>query len=119
MIAERLLTFILFATFIICNATTDVKFPIVYVYSLSNKTCAGGFPGYIKEVLAQAVLFQEDCEIIMASNYADCTNGGSSSPPDIANVTKIDTTLIASSKTREYLNSAAEMFAHGDLWLLS
>ena len=108
MVFKRMLFLIAVVTLIVCAATSDYKFPIVYVYTLTEESCAGGLPGYIRSTLQQSALFQHDCEVIIASNYADCERGTDINIPvrDVPNVTKLDTVLIESNRTREFKNSA-------------
>ena len=108
MVFKRMLFLIAVVTLIVCAATSDYKFPIVYVYTLTEESCAGGLPGYIRSTLQQSALFQHDCEVIIASNYADCEGGTDINIPvrDVPNVTKLDTVLIESNRTREFKNSA-------------
>jgi hypothetical protein len=48
------------------------RFPIVFVYTVVANVCQKGLPQYIKESLQQAIITQPDCDVIMASNFADC-----------------------------------------------
>ena len=125
MVFILLLILIVIVTPIVCASTSGDKLPIVYVYTLTKRSCAGGLPEYIRVSLQQGALFQHDSEVIMASNYADCEKSGISIPvdKDVPNVTKVDTVSIESNRTRQFINSAKTqgMFVDDDdaLWLLS
>lgn len=102
------------------NANSS-KLPIVYVYTVVPAVCKYGLPEYIKVSLEQALLTQPDCDVIMASNYAECPQI-STILENIPNVVFIDTTLIESNRTRKFKELAVDIFQtdrFGELWITS
>lgn len=145
MIFQYLVIKICFVILVIINIfvnTEEVRLPIVYVYTVVAAVCPFGLPAYIKVSLEQAVLSQPgivykfhilllfidvmflfylDCDIYMASNYAECPKI-SEVIDTIEGVIKIDTTLIASERYYKFKNVSSEMFQAdygGELWVTS
>ena len=106
------------ADYVICDTSVKVKFPIVYVYTVTKNSCEGGLPEYIRVSLEQAALLQSDCDVVMASNYAECATI-EKNIKDIPNVTLLDVSLISSPRTKDFTNAAFEIFGYGDLWTTS
>ena len=103
------------------STTTSYRLPVVYVYTVVPRVCKHGLPLYIKTSLEQAIFSQPDCDVILASNFADCVTVGDS-VKDLKKLIKIDTTVIASNRTLAFLNASTEMFQsdnHGELWITS
>lgn len=103
------------------TSTKSYRLPVVYVYTVVPRVCKHGLPLYIKTSLEQAIFSQPDCDVILASNFADCATVGDS-VKDLKKLIKIDTTVIASNRTLTFLNASTEMFQsdnHGELWITS
>lgn len=99
----------------------EKRFPILYVYTVANGSCYRGFPDYIKVSIEQALLLQPDCDIIMASNYADCL-AIENVIDSIPGVIKLDTTKIESKRSREFAKASETIFSgsqYDDLWVTS
>lgn len=96
--------------------------PIVYVFKISTIACSRyTFPAYIVHTLQQAVMSQPDSDVIMASNYAECPNSNLTVAA-IPGVTLVDTSLIASPRTLEFVNTSADVFqsdGRHELWITS
>jgi hypothetical protein len=97
------------------------KIPILYVFSVVPNICKHGLPTYIKFSLEQALGSQPDAEIILASNFAEC-DMIQKTMNDVINVTLIDTTRIASARTKEFQKLCVDLFQSdgaGELWMTS
>ena len=97
------------------------RLPIVYVYTLSNETCSHKFPTYIETTLEQALLTQQDCDIVMASNYVECPAIGHAMDR-VSGLIQIDTKIIKSDRTVAFEDLSISMFAsthNGALWMTS
>lgn len=109
------------AAIVIGFVSCELRFPILYVYTVSNGSCHRGFPDYIKISIEQALLLQPDCDIIMASNYAECL-AIEEVIDSIPGVIKLDTTKIESKRSKEFAKASEAMFSgnfNGDLWMTS
>ena len=86
------------------------RFPIVFVFVVGKEVCDDGFPEYIKWTLEQAVLHQPDCDVILASNFAECPRIN-----DIADtikyLVKIDAYLVMSEKSKKFRAMSSKIFA--------
>lgn len=97
------------------------RLPIVYVFTVVPAMCKYGLPSYIIHSLEQAVHSQPDCDVIMASNYADCPQVAD----NIRNIPGLilqDMSLIASPRTKEFTNLSTNILAvdyGAELWLTS
>jgi hypothetical protein len=97
------------------------RLPIVYVYALSNETCSHKFPTYIETTLEQALLTQQDCDVVMASNYVECPAIGHAMDR-VSGLIQIDTKVIKSDRTVAFEDLSISMFAsthNGALWMTS
>ena len=106
---------------ILKSAFCLTRFPILYVYTIVPDSCFRGFPEYIKFTIEQALLLQPDCDIILASNYAECA-AIEKVVDSIQGVIKFDTTGTESLRSKSFANASLEMFAgnaNGDLWMTS
>jgi hypothetical protein len=102
--------------------TSEGRLPIVYVYTVVPAVCKYGLPMYIRSSLEQAVLSQPDCDIIMASNFADCEEI-SKNLGNLSSVIQIDiSSKYSSEKTKLFANVSRNMFEidyGSELWLTS
>ena len=105
----------------ITERTESDRLPIIFVYTVVPAVCQHGLPDYIKVSLEQAIYTQPDCNVIMASNYADCELI-SKTVAEIPGLKRIDTSLIQSATTRLFLNRSSNVFSSdyaNELWLTS
>ena len=87
-----------------------MRLPIVYVYTVGIYSCKQGIPAYITTSLEQALLHQPDCDVIMASNYQECSTV-EAVIDRIPGVIKYDiSTLLGSPRTKEFANLTDTMF---------
>jgi hypothetical protein len=100
----------------------SLKLPIVYVYTVGIYSCKQGIPAYITTSLEQALLQQPDCDVIMASNFKECSTV-EAVIDRIPGIIKYDiSTALGSSRTREFANLTETMFEanfNGELWATS
>ena len=71
--------------------------------------------------MEQSLLTQPDCDVIMASNYAECSQI-SVLIKDIPNIVMIDTTMFESNRTKRFNELAKDIFQsdrYGELWITS
>ena len=97
------------------------RFPIVYVYTVTNASCSRKFPAYIEISLEQALLTQQDCDIVMASNYVECPLIGHAIDK-VAGIIQVDTKLIKSNRTEAFEDASIRLFSstyNGALWMTS
>ena len=95
--------------------------PIVYVFTVSSRACDKGLPAYIKYSLEQAVLTQYESDVILVSNYKECTKVKSSSDL-IDGLVQIDTSTISSPRLEKFSNLSTNIFqddGYGNLWVTS
>ena len=121
MIIVGVVVLIAFIGFVHSDIEKIQKFPILYVYTVTARSCARGLPDYIKTSLEQALLSQPDCDVIMASNYAECATI-EIVINSIPNVIKLDITKIASERSVLFAKVCSRMFeanTNGDLWVTS
>jgi len=115
------ITRIIYATAETIHETTSQRFPIIFVYTVVPAVCNKGLPEYIRISLEQAIYTQPDCDVIMASNYADCAVIAST-VASIPGLIQIDTTTIESPTTKLFANKSASVFASdfsNELWMTS
>ena len=92
------------------NCQTQMRLPVVYVYTVGIYSCKQGIPAYITTSLEQALLHQPDCDVIMASNYQECSTV-EAVIDRIPGVIKYDiSTLLGSPRTKEFANLTETMF---------
>jgi hypothetical protein len=97
------------------------RLPIVYVYTVVPAMCKYGMPSYIVHSLEQAIFSQPDCDVIMTSNYHEC----SYIEKNIKHIPQLimkDASLIASPRTKEFANLSTNILAvdyGSELWLTS
>lgn len=111
----------LLVVFLLDSAYCLARVSILYVYIIVPDSCFRGFPEYIKSTIEQALLLQPDCDIILASNYAQCA-AIEKVVDSIQGVIKFDTTGTESPRSKSFANASLEMFAgaaNGDLWMTS
>ena len=84
------------------TVNSSYRLPVVYVYTVVPRVCKHGLPLYIKTSLEQAIFSQPDCDVILASNFADCSTVGES-VKDLPKLIKIDTASVASNRTLTFL----------------
>ena len=97
------------------------KLPIIIVYTVVPAVCKHGLPEYIRVSLEQAIYTQPDCEVIIASNFADCALIAQT-VASVPGLTQIDTTKIESAATKQFANMSVSVFASdyaGELWVTS
>jgi hypothetical protein len=118
----RGITAMLVVELVLSNENAKARLSIVYIYTVVPSECQWGLPNYIKVSLEQAVLSQPDCDIVMASNYAEC-KGLDAMIDNIPNVIKYDTYLISSNRSIEFANVSSVMFKANSmnnyLWIAS
>ena len=102
------------------NPPLIASIPIIFYHYVSVQQCKWGFYDYLKNSLEQAVLTQPDSPIIFASNYNDCNKSSEVLDSWHKDIIKIDSTLIVSKKTKEFLNYTDNLFGMlyhmPDLW---
>lgn len=101
--------------------TASHRLPIVFVYTVVPAVCKYGLPEYIKVSVEQAIFSQPDCDVIMASNYADCELIAKT-VSEVAGLIQIDTTKIESAETKQFANLSTNVFSSdyaGELWITS
>ena len=92
------------------SSQTQMRLPVVYVYTVGIYSCKQGIPSYITTSLEQALLHQPDCDVIMASNYQECSTV-EAVIDRIPGVIKYDiSTLLGSPRTKEFANLTDTMF---------
>jgi hypothetical protein len=97
------------------------KLPIVYVFTVVPAICPYGLPTYIRTAIEQGIFTQPDCEVILVSNFGECTTVRDS-VKDIKQLRLIDSTLITSNRTRQFKNASSAIFmtdGQGELWMTS
>lgn len=103
-------------------AQTQTRLPVVYVYTVGIYSCKQGIPSYITTSLEQALLQQPDCDVIMASNYKECSTV-EAVIDRIPGIIKYDiSTEMGSNRTKEFANLTNTMFEanfNGELWATS
>ena len=108
-------------TLILRPICSSDRFPIVYVYTVADGTCSHKFPAYIEMSLQQALLMQQDCDIIMASNYVECPAIGHAMSK-VSGIIQVDTKLIKSNRTLAFEDASIKLFSgnyNGALWMTS
>lgn len=99
----------------------EYRLPIIYVYTVVPAVCHYGLPEYIKFSLEQALRTQPDCDVILASNFKECDKI-KDNIVNMTNVILLDTTGIASLRTKTFLNLSRNIFEldyGGELWITS
>jgi hypothetical protein len=97
------------------------KLPVVYVYTVVPAICPYGLPSYIRTAIEQGIFTQPDCDVILVSNFDECTTLRDS-VKDIPGLVLIDSGAIVSNRTLQYRNLSANMFqtdGGGELWMTS
>lgn len=84
--------------------------PIIFVYTLSTIQCEKGIPYYIKISVEQAVLTQVGIPVIFASNYKHCNNSAETVSKWDKKIIQVDTDLIASNKSKEFVTLYDNIF---------
>ena len=105
----------------VVSSNNSYRFPIVYVYTVTNDSCSRKFPGYIEISLEQALLTQQDCDIVMASNYIECPAIGHAIGK-VSGVIQVDTKIIKSNRTEAFEDASIRLFSstyNGALWMTS
>lgn len=95
--------------------------PIVYVFTVSQRACEKGLPAYIKFSLEQAVLTQYESDVILVSNYKECSKVRQSSDL-IEGLIQIDTASLHSQRLDKFANLSTNIFqddGYGNLWVTS
>jgi hypothetical protein len=103
------------------HSSNSSKLPIVYVYTVVPAMCHRGLPDYLKISIEQALLSQPDCDVIMATNYAQCPHL-SKLMDNIPNVVLIDTAELTTARVKEFSTLAMDVFQtdnRGELWITS
>lgn len=93
--------------------------PVIFVYTLSENQCKKGFSDYIRISIEQAVLTQVDTSIIFASNYNLCNNTAQSVSTWDKRIIQVDTDLIASNRSKEFVTLYDNIFVQSympQLW---
>jgi hypothetical protein len=97
------------------------RLPIIFVYTVVPAVCKHGLPSYIRQSLEQALFTQPDCEVILASNFADCELI-LQTLSELPGLVLIDTTVVRSKVTEVFANKSTDIFASdysGELWVTS
>jgi hypothetical protein len=99
----------------------NYRLPIVFVYTVVPAVCHKGLPDYIKTSLEQALQMNPDCDVIIVSNFAECEKVAAT-VDGVSNLIKIDSTLIRSTRTKQFQNVSSHVFASdgsNELWATS
>lgn len=93
----------------------------MFVFTVVPAICPYGLPAYIRTALEQAIFTQPDCDVILVSNFAECSTVRES-VSSVPKLVLIDSTTIVSQRTLHYKNLSSGMFmtdGGGELWMTS
>jgi len=99
----------------------SVRLPIVYVYTVVPAVCKGGLPEYIRTSVEQGIDTQPDCDVVLVSNFGDCSHI-KKSVKRMSRLKLVDSTEIVSLRTKEFANLSSNIFqtdGAGELWMTS
>jgi hypothetical protein len=87
------------------------RLPVIFVYTVS-KECDDSteLPSYIKYAIAQAIYTQPNSDVILASNFGDCSQL-EQSVNNIEGLWKVDSVNVMSSYSLEYQNLTKTLFS--------
>ena len=100
---------------------TGKRLPVIYVFTVVPAICPYGLPAYIRTAIEQGIFTQPDCDVILVSNFAECTTLRES-VKSIPGLLLVDSLDIISNRTKEYKNVSSNMFqtdGGGELWMTS
>lgn len=105
----------------VATTASSNRLPIVYVFTVVPAICAFGLPSYIRTSIEQGIFTQPDSDVILVSNFAECSTLAAS-VKDMPLLKLVDSTIIISNRTLQYKNVSASIFmtdGGGELWLTS
>lgn len=106
---------------LLAQCAGEGRFPIVFVYTVMPSKCAAGLPEYIRISLEQSIFTQSDCDVILLANIGECSQI-SDTIRDIKGLTVVDSTALASERTKSFLKASGGIFVkdqYNDLWVTS
>ena len=106
---------------LINQSSNAYRLPVIYFFVLSERHCDAGLPEYIKHSLIQAVMTQQDADVMLISNYKQCPKM-KMHVDLLQGVLQIESESYSNEREKKFHNLSGDMFqddGSGNLWVTS